>query len=114
MQNIQFSCIYNSTIPDLDLFAFDFCQSCNDDGSTLDEAGPAWELCFTDDYKGYTSRPNQLRHQAMVDRFRDICIPNWVVDGRLAVNSRNATMRIASEDRNNPIQIVHKTQCFKG
>ena len=74
----------------------------------------SWELCFTEDYKGYSSQPNCLRHAVMAERFRDICIPNWVVDGRPAVNSRKTRMRVASEDRNNPVQIVHKTQAFKG
>ena len=58
MQNIQFSSIYNNTIADVDLFAFDFCQSCNEDGSILEDMDASWELCFTEDYKGYNSLPN--------------------------------------------------------
>ena len=106
LQSIQFNCLHNPTIPDVDSFAFDFCQSSNTGGS---DSSDAWDLCFTEDYKVYNSAPCQARYAMMASRLHETCIPDWVVDGDSAVSQRYQMVNMASEDRNDPTAIVHKT-----
>ena len=45
----------------------------------------------------------------MASRLEGVCVPYWVVDNDPAVNRRYHMVNMASEDRNDPVAIVHKT-----
>ena len=45
----------------------------------------------------------------MASRLDGVCVPNWVADNDAAVNRRYSMVNMASEDRNDPVAIVHKT-----
>ena len=55
LQSIQFNCLHNPTIPDVDSFAFDFCPSTA--ANSGDSQEQCWDLCLTEDYKVYNSAP---------------------------------------------------------
>ena len=75
--NIQYSCLYNNTIPEAHCFAFDFIK-----GKEIEVDAPAadaWDLVYTSDTKDFHAATNQETFEAISHRFKTDCLPYWVV-----------------------------------
>ena len=99
--SIQYSCLYNNTIPEAHCFAFDFIQN-NGRGhkdALSDHGEGKWDLIYTSDTKHFSSETNQRTHDAIRDRFLENALPQWVVKGDLSLSARS--QKVDSIDRNN-------------
>lgn len=101
--SIQYSCLYNNSIPEAHCFAFDFIENPNKEHG-------AWDLVYTYDSKDFRSLTNQLTHEAVKSRFNYFALPKWVVKDDLELSIRSNLILSDQTDRNNTTQIFHKTQ----
>jgi len=71
----------------------------------------AYNLIYSIDRKSFIADTNQKTHEAIRNRFKTQCLPNWVVNGNLALSKR--ALFADSVERNNTTQIFHRTQLFR-
>ena len=83
LTSIQYSCLYNNTIPEAHCFAFDFVAN-----KDRDSTEGAWDLIYTEDQKTFFAKTNQKTHNVIRQRFADNCVPDWVVKNNLSLSSR--------------------------
>ena len=97
LTNIQFSCLYNNTIPETHCFAFDFVESKGTEDE--EEVESSWDMVYTAEQKTFNSRTNQATHNYIRMRFMHHCVPDWVVNGNLEISKRSNFE--GSHDKNN-------------